>query len=82
MTMPFSALLVTADELRAFCRNALAAFKVPQRPWFVPRDALPLTASGKVQKHLLRAMLVAEAAPTPDDGSVPREQESLPGQAR
>jgi fatty-acyl-CoA synthase len=56
---------VTEDELRAFCRKALAAFKVPQRIWFVTRDTLPLTASGKVQKHLLRSMLVAEAAPAP-----------------
>jgi acyl-CoA synthetase (AMP-forming)/AMP-acid ligase II len=60
---------VTADELRAFCRKALAAFKVPQHIWFVTRDALPLTASGKVQKHLLRSMLVAEAAQTHDGGS-------------
>jgi fatty-acyl-CoA synthase len=52
--------VVTEEELRAFCRQALAAFKVPQRFWFVPRDALPLTASGKVQKHVLRAMLVAD----------------------
>jgi fatty-acyl-CoA synthase len=51
---------ITEEELRAFCRQALAAFKVPQRFWFVPRDALPLTASGKVQKHVLRAMLVAD----------------------
>jgi len=50
----------SADELRAFCRQALAAFKVPQHIRFVPREALPLTASGKVQKHRLRETLVAE----------------------
>jgi len=73
---------VTADELHIFCRQALAAFKVPQRIWFVTRDALPLTASGKVQKHLLRSMLMAEAVPAQDGGSAMREQESFPGQAR
>jgi len=73
---------VTADELRAFCRKALAAFKVPQRIWFVTRDTLPLTASGKVQKHMLRSMLVAEAAQAQDGGIARREQEGLPGQAR
>ena len=50
----------SADELRAFCRQALAAFKVPQHVRFLPRDALPLTASGKVQKHRLRDQLAAE----------------------
>jgi len=50
----------SADELRVFCRQALAAFKVPQHVRFVSREALPLTASGKVQKHRLRETLVAE----------------------
>ncbi len=53
---------VSADELRAFCRQALAAFKVPQHICFVRRDALPLTPSGKVQKHLLRESLAANMA--------------------
>jgi hypothetical protein len=37
------------------------------------RDTLPLTASGKVQKHLLRAMLVAKATQPHDGGSALRE---------
>jgi ATP-dependent RNA helicase RhlE len=40
--------------------QALAAFKVPQHIRFVARETLPLTASGKVQKHRLRETLVAE----------------------
>ena len=43
----------TADELIAFCRARLAHFKAPKLVEFV--DALPKTATGKVQKYLLRA---------------------------
>ena len=34
------------------CRGRLASFKIPRRVFVVA--ALPMTASGKVQKHLLR----------------------------
>ena len=57
---------VTAETLRAFCRERLAAFKVPQRFRFVKRSDLPLTASGKVQKVTLRETLAAER---PRDGT-------------
>src|SRR4051794_11618324 len=40
------------EELRAFARERLAAFKVPKRIEFV--DELPKTATGKVQKFVLR----------------------------
>ena len=40
-------------ELEATCRRSLASFKVPRA--FVRVDALPRTALGKVQKHLLPA---------------------------
>jgi fatty-acyl-CoA synthase len=43
---------VTAEELTAYCRARLAAHKTP-RHW-VFTDAFPLTASGKVQKFVLR----------------------------
>jgi fatty-acyl-CoA synthase len=51
---------VTAETLRAFCRERLAAFKMPQRFRFVKRSELPVTASGKVQKVTLRETLAAE----------------------
>lgn len=38
-------------EIEESCRTALASFKVPKK--FVVVDALPRTALGKVQKHLL-----------------------------
>jgi fatty-acyl-CoA synthase len=43
---------VTAEELRDFCRRQVANYKVPAQVAFV--DALPMTASGKVQKFKLR----------------------------
>lgn len=42
----------TAEELIAFCRGRLARFKAPKAVEFM--DALPKTATGKVQKYLLR----------------------------
>ncbi len=41
------------DELQAFVRERLARFKVPRR--FAFRDELPKTATGKIQKFVLRA---------------------------
>jgi malonyl-CoA/methylmalonyl-CoA synthetase len=43
-----------AEEMRKRCGENLASFKVPRR--FIPIDAIPRTALGKVQKHLLRRM--------------------------
>ena len=40
-----------ADELEAFCRTRLAAYKVPESFHYVAD--FPRTAAGKVQKHLL-----------------------------
>ncbi len=44
-----------AAELIAFCRERLPHFKAPTRVLFV--DELPRTASGKIQKNVLRARL-------------------------
>ena len=51
---------VGVDALRAFCRERLAAFKVPQELRFLTRAELPVTATGKVQKVKLRESLAAE----------------------
>jgi fatty-acyl-CoA synthase len=42
----------TPDELREYCRARLAHFKVPHGFTFVPD--LPRTATGKIQKYVLR----------------------------
>jgi fatty-acyl-CoA synthase len=49
---------VTDDELRAFCRERLAHFKVP-RYWKFVGD-FPLTVTGKVQKFKMREIAVSE----------------------
>ncbi|MET0734547.1 MAG: FadD3 family acyl-CoA ligase [Microbacterium sp.] len=43
---------VEADVLLAWCRDQMANYKVPRRLTFV--DALPLNASGKVDKRVVR----------------------------
>ena len=42
----------TETELRNYARDHLAHFKAPQKIRFVPE--LPKTATGKVQKYVLR----------------------------
>ncbi len=46
----------SAEELRAFCAERLAHFKVPRYIMFV--DSFPTTVSGKVQKFVLRDIAV------------------------
>jgi len=48
------------EALRAFCKAALAAFKVPQEFRLLRRDELPVTATGKVQKFRLAEILARE----------------------
>lgn len=43
---------IAPDALRAWCRERLAAYKVPKHVSVV--DEFPRTAAGKVQKHILR----------------------------
>lgn len=50
--VPVPGRTLTADEVLAHCRTRLARFKAPRSVVFT--DAVPRTASGKVQKHLLR----------------------------
>jgi fatty-acyl-CoA synthase len=42
---------ITADELKVFCRQHLAGFKVPKHFIF---EALPKTSTGKIEKYKLR----------------------------
>jgi len=48
----------TVDDLRAFCRERLAHFKVP-RYWKVVED-FPMTVTGKVQKFKMREAAIEE----------------------
>ena len=47
-----------ADEIREFCREQIAHFKIPQYVRFV--DTFPMTVTGKVQKYLIRERMQAE----------------------
>ena len=49
---------ITPQELIEHCSKRLAKFKVPKTA--VITDALPRTASGKVQKHVLRSRAISE----------------------
>ncbi|MEI2775946.1 MAG: benzoate-CoA ligase family protein [Tetrasphaera sp.] len=48
---------VTEDELDAWCRAGLAAFKRPRRVYFV--DEIPKTATGKLQRYKVREIVHA-----------------------
>ncbi len=48
----------TEDEVISWCRNQMANYKVPRRVRFT--DVLPLNASGKVLKYVLRQQAAAE----------------------
>jgi fatty-acyl-CoA synthase len=58
---------VSEDELRAHCKKALAAFKVPRHIRIVKRADLPVTATGKVQKFRLQETLAAERRGPPPE---------------
>jgi fatty-acyl-CoA synthase len=49
---------LTAEEVRAFCKDQIAHYKVPRHIRFV--DEFPMTVTGKVQKFIMRDNMVAE----------------------
>ena len=54
------------SEVIAYCKGRIAGFKTPRRVIFL--DALPMTPTGKVQKHKLREMaaeLIVDAKEVP-----------------
>jgi acyl-coenzyme A synthetase/AMP-(fatty) acid ligase len=60
----------TAEELVAFCREGLAAFKRPRH--VLVFDELPTTATGKLQRFRVRELALerlSSAAPTPAGGT-------------
>ena len=42
----------TEDEIRAFCKDQIAHFKIPKHIWFV--DQFPMTVTGKLQKFRMQ----------------------------
>ena len=49
---------LTEDEVKAFCKDQIAHYKVPRYVRFV--DGFPMTVTGKVQKYLMRETMTEE----------------------
>ncbi|HEX2206848.1 MAG TPA: AMP-binding protein, partial [Longimicrobium sp.] len=56
--VPVEGAIVTGEEIRDFCREVLADYKVPDLVRFL--DGFPLTGSGKVRRVELARMISAE----------------------
>jgi fatty-acyl-CoA synthase len=48
----------SADDIRDFCRDQIAHYKVPRHVRFV--DEMPMTITGKVQKFVMRDRMIEE----------------------
>jgi fatty-acyl-CoA synthase len=56
--VPVEGAIVTGDEIKEFCREVMAEYKVPELVRFL--DALPLTGSGKIRRVELARMIQAK----------------------
>ena len=50
----------TLEDVQTRCKGKIASFKIPH--YIVPLDSLPMTASGKVQRVLLREQAIQDLA--------------------
>jgi len=53
-----SGVCLTPDELKSFCRDQIAHFKIPQHVMIV--ESLPRTVTGKIRKHILKDHAISE----------------------
>ncbi|MBI1966485.1 MAG: AMP-binding protein [Gemmatimonadetes bacterium] len=60
--VPVEGAIITGDELKEFCREAVADYKVPDLVRFF--DAFPLTGSGKVKRRELAQVVSLELSTT------------------
>ena len=51
----------TEDEIRAFCKEQIAHFKIPKYIWFV--EQFPMTVTGKLQKFRMREIALEKLQP-------------------
>ncbi len=56
--VPKPGVTLTEDEIRDFCRNSIAHYKVPALVRF--KDDLPMTVTGKPQKFIMRDAMIEE----------------------
>jgi len=52
--IPHAGVDMAAEDVRDFCKDKIARYKIPRYIFFVPE--YPLTGSGKIQKFKLREM--------------------------
>lgn len=52
---------MTEDEVREYCKNNIAHFKIPKHIRFV--DEFPMTVTGKLQKYRMREMALEKMQP-------------------
>ena len=62
VVVPKPGTTLSAAQLDAFCRESLAAYKVPRRIRFVGESELPLTTTGKLQKNRLAGLFFGDRA--------------------
>lgn len=53
---PHAGMTVTEEEIRDFCRDQIAHYKIPRHVWFV--EEFPMTVTGKIQKFKMREIAV------------------------
>jgi fatty-acyl-CoA synthase len=58
VVMPRAGVELTEEELRDFCNGQISKQKIPR--YFKLTDAFPMTASGKIQKFILREQAIKE----------------------
>ena len=51
----------TEEEIREFCKDRIAHFKIPKYIWFV--DEFPMTVTGKLQKFRMREIALEQLNP-------------------
>jgi fatty-acyl-CoA synthase len=76
---------VSAAELRGFCRDQLASYKIPAQVVFLGPDEWPRTSTGKVQKMALREVIAARlrsSTPPLGEGARPCAPSSVEPGAR
>ncbi|MCK4838673.1 MAG: AMP-binding protein [Desulfobulbaceae bacterium] len=57
---PYDQESLSEEEVREFCREKIAHYKVPRYIWFV--EEFPMTVTGKIQKFRMRESAVAKLA--------------------
>ncbi|MGE4430367.1 MAG: class I adenylate-forming enzyme family protein [Sphingobium sp.] len=53
---------LTAEEIITWLKPQVAGYKLPRDIWFIAKDDLPKTGTGKVQKNILKEMATAHLA--------------------